>query len=72
MNQWAFPSTVANLIVREAGKFIAPIRTGKFKEAAELLVTEHGLNLVQAKLVVQLVGVTLQDKMERTWAAELN
>jgi hypothetical protein len=56
--------------VGKAGKFIALIKTGKFQEAAELLVTEHRLNL--AKLVVQLVGVTLQYKMERTWAVELN
>jgi hypothetical protein len=58
------------LIVGEAGKFIALIKTRKLQEAAELLVTEHRLNL--AKRVVQLVGVTLQDKMERTWTVELN
>ena len=60
------------LIVGEAGKFIALIKTAKFQEATELRVTEHRLNLGQAKLVVQLVGVTLQDKMERTWTVELN
>jgi hypothetical protein len=59
------------LFVGEARKLIALIKTGKFQEAAELRVAERRLNAVQAKLVVQLVWVTLQDKMELT-SGELN
>ena len=55
MNQWAFHRLWQTLIVGEAGKFIALIKTAKFQEATELRVTEHRLNLVQPKLVVRLV-----------------